>query len=359
MDASLVDALTCCPACKQHVLLSNMYCPYCNAAADTTSAFLSFRRPDGSAGMIDQLTTAYLRSPHSEPNQTDLDKLISTTSRVQIMEMVFLDNRGTFQPRLEFAKANDLSMLWKCLAIQPTSWHLMMIGEVCIEFYNLEERLARIEIVGTNLLRWSERWKTDARLTNPILLAEFLQSQGFGRLREDMDLDVEQERKSNAQHAAWLATWETATPPGLSPLVEDLSNEIYSSKPIALPRALAVLAEQYASRDEQILALFAWYGHGSGPWSGYPCSEAAPEVMLQTFSADELHRAMESQTLSAQHLEGVARFMSRWVPKQHERARRQLIDEVRSSRIRDIVLAHVQSSGNASKIEEIVRAIAR
>jgi hypothetical protein len=100
------------------------------------------------------------------------------------MELVFQDNRGTFQPRLEIINAQDLSMLWKCLAIEPTDGHQMMIGERCIEFYNVEQRIARIEIVGANLLRWSERWKTDAQLTNPILLAEFFQSRGLGGARE-------------------------------------------------------------------------------------------------------------------------------------------------------------------------------
>lgn len=148
-----------------------------------------------------------------------------------------------------------------------------------------------------------------------------------------------------------------AIPPGLASLVEDLANEIYASEPKALPRALAILAQQYASRDERILSLLAWYGHGSGPWSGYPSSEAAPEVMLQSFSAGELLRALESQALSSQHLEGIARFLSRWVPEQRKGARRQLIDEFRNSRIRDQVLAYVQSIGNASKIEAVFRTL--
>src|SRR5262249_6326847 len=139
MDDSLGDAFTSCPACQQDVLLTQICCPYCNASADTTSAFLSFRRRDGSAGMIDQLTAAYLRSQHPEPNQLDLDKLISTTSRVQIMEMIFQDNIGKLQPALELTKADELSMLWKCLVINPTSWHLLMIGECCVDFYDVDK----------------------------------------------------------------------------------------------------------------------------------------------------------------------------------------------------------------------------
>lgn len=202
MDGSLMDAFTGCPACKKDVLLTDTHCPHCNAPADTTSAILSFRRQDGSAGMIDQLTAAFLRSSSSEPDQADLDKLFARTSCVRIMEMVFQDNIGSFQPRLELTKADDLSMLWKCLAIEPTSWHLMMIGEFCIEFCDVDEPVARIEIVGTNILRWSERWKTDAQLTNPKGLAEFLQSQGFARLRDVLDRDLEQQRKRSALHAA-------------------------------------------------------------------------------------------------------------------------------------------------------------
>jgi hypothetical protein len=355
MQALFGGALTPCPACKQDVLLTDIHCPHCDAAADTTSSFLSFKRPDGSAGMIDQLTVAYLRSQHSQPAQTDLDQLFATTARIQFMEMVFEDRTGRFQPRLEFTKTDDLSALRRCLVIEASTGHAMMMGEFCFEFYHLDGLVARIEIVGTGLLRWSDRWKNDAYLTDPLILAEFLKSHGFAKLRETIDRDAEAEIEIIAAHAAWVATWEPAIPAGLAPLIVELSEEIYAPEPQARPRALALLAAQYPSVDEQILALFAWYGHGSGPWSGFPSSEVAPESMLESFAVEQLVHALESQNLSRQHLEGAARFVSRWVSKPSQRVHRELINRFRTSRMRHQILSYVQSTEDSSKIEAITR----
>ena len=145
--------------------------------------------------IIDQLTVAYLRSQHSPPVQADLDRLFATTTRIQIMEMVYDGRTGRFQPRLEFTKTDDLSALRKCLAIKASTGHVMMMGELCLEFYQLRTLVARVDIVGTGILRWSDKWKNDAYLTDPIILAEFLKSHGFAKLQESIDRDAEQRAK--------------------------------------------------------------------------------------------------------------------------------------------------------------------
>lgn len=184
MEASFAEALTACPSCKQDVLLTENQCPHCDAPADTTSVFLGFRRPDGSAGMVDQMTVAYLRSQNSQPSQSDLDALFARATWLQVMEMVFEGRTGSYRPRLKFTNADDLSALRKCLTVESSTGHLMMIGDVCLEFYQQEELVARVEVVGNCVLRWSDRWKNDAYLTTPIIFADFLRAHGFPRLRE-------------------------------------------------------------------------------------------------------------------------------------------------------------------------------
>jgi hypothetical protein len=237
--------------------------------------------------------------------------------------------------------------------------HLMTFGDVYLDFYDVDKRVARIEIVRASLLRWPERWKSDAVLVDATGLADFLHSRRFGRLREIIDQDLARAKELREQHAAWTATWEPAIPPGLAPLIDGLEGDKYSPEPKALPSALAILERQYESRDEQVLALLAWYGHGNGPWSGYPSVETAPEVMLQTFSPDELVHAIERRPLSAQHLEGIARFVARWVPvksKQNRRRLKDLIDKIRESSVCDQIHAHVQSGRDPSKTEQLRRA---
>jgi hypothetical protein len=359
MPPSFADAVTRCPACKQDVPLSARRCSHCNAPADTSSAFLGFRHPDGSAGMVDQLTLAYLRSPHSSPSQTDLDQLFANTTRVEIMELVFEHNVGSFKPRLEFTSRDDLSALRRRLEIdaRPTG-HLMTIGDVILAFYQAGHLVARVEIVGYALLRWPDRWKDDGALADPNLLADFLESRGFAKLRQSIDQRAKQTVALAAAHAAWLATWETATPAGLAPLTEDLSREIHAPVSKTRERAMALLAAHYPSIDHQILALLAWYGHGCGPWSGHPVLECAPESLLECFSAEQLVHALENHTLSRQHLEGAARFISRWVPEPGRKVQKNLIDRFRKSAARQQVLNYIQASKDPVKVQAMARILA-
>jgi hypothetical protein len=309
--------------------------------------------------MVDQLTVAYLRSQHAQPSKADLDQLIAKTTRVQIMEMVFDGHTGRFQPRLEFTSRDDLSGLGVCLAIEEnSSGHLMMIGELLLEFYHVGLLIARVEIVGTGLLRWPDRWKEDAPLTDPIILADFLKSRGYAKLRESIDRDEIEASARIAADAAWLATWEPAIPAGLGPLVDELLHEIYAEEPRTRPRAMALLKAQYPSDDKQILALFAWLGHGSGPWSGFPWSEAVPEFLLECFATADLLHALENQALSRQHLEGAARFISRWVSKPHRQVHQDLVNRFRISPIRQPILEYVQSTGDPSRITAVARILA-
>jgi hypothetical protein len=272
------------------------------------------------------------------------------------MELEFQGRVGTFQPRLEFKNHDDLSALRGCLNIKASGAHLMMMAQRSLVFYQKDDVVARIEIVASSLLRWADRWNSDAHLKNANILANFLKSRGCASLRENIDRDAEQRKRRQAEDAAWLATWEAAMPSGLAELVEDLCQERYAPEKKALPRALAVLAAQYRSVDEQVLSLLAWYGHSCGPWSGCPVSELAPECILEAFTAAELLHALESQELSSQHPEGAARFVSRWVPKPR-RAHLRVLDQFQDSRVRPQIQAHVQSTQDSSKIEAVRRAI--
>src|SRR5262245_58669888 len=120
MQDSFASAVTSCPSCKQDVLLTDEHCSHCGSSADKTSSFVSFRRPDGSGGIVDQITIAYLRSKQSEPVQSDLDELFAKVTRVELMDMVFEGGIGRFQPRLGFATCDDLSALQQYLTINAT-----------------------------------------------------------------------------------------------------------------------------------------------------------------------------------------------------------------------------------------------
>jgi hypothetical protein len=161
-------------------------CPLCGAMPDAKSSFVSFRRPDGSAGMIDQPTLSYLRSPNPEPSQSDLEELFRRTSHVQIMELEFQGQKGLFQPKIALHEREKIDGLQNALTIQNAGGHLMTFGHVRFDLYANSDLIAHLQVVRPSVLRWSDRWNSDAVIMNPGALAEFLKSQGFPRLYNDL-----------------------------------------------------------------------------------------------------------------------------------------------------------------------------
>jgi hypothetical protein len=294
----------------------------CGEPADGQRAFVSFRRADGSKGMVDQQTLAFLRSPNGPAIQNDLDALFATATRVQYLETVWQDRTGSFQPRLVFSDAGTLADLRNAMAIREGfDGHLMSIGECRMDFFAGDECVAKIEILGA-LLRWSKRWKSDAPLLDPGALASMLKANGRPNLSEMFEREKPGELERQTAHEKWIATWQPAIPPGLEPFIEALSQETYSPEPGNRPTALEILAAQFPLIDEQIRKLFACFGHCNGPWSGCPMVEMAPAFLLQSFTTDQLLHALRSQDLSHQHLQGAARFLCRWARKEEAESKK-------------------------------------
>jgi hypothetical protein len=62
--------------------------------------------------------------------------------------------------------------------------------------------------------------------------------------------------------------------------------------------------------------LYAWFGSGQGPWSGFPSYETVAERLLLDFQTETLIAAAEAAR-TAQQLEGAARLFAGWEFSQH------------------------------------------
>lgn len=111
-----------------------------------------------------------------------------------------------------------------------------------------------------------------------------------------------------------------------------MQREAYSRWREAMPRALSAfpslddpfigadviarmgiaLAQEHRKSTEHILALYAWYGSGAGPWSGFPAYESVAEELLMTHSTEELLAPLGSEKLSEAQVEGAARLFGGW-----------------------------------------------
>src|SRR5579872_3379276 len=75
---------------------------------------------------------------------------------------------------------------------------------------------------------------------------------------------------------------------------------------------LRALEAAYPDAQRRVLALLEWYGHGAGPWSGYPIYEGVPEALLLTMPVELLVQTAESRNLTLPQTEGTARLFGGW-----------------------------------------------
>jgi hypothetical protein len=92
------------------------------------------------------------------------------------------------------------------------------------------------------------------------------------------------------------SVWERATPRHLP------------TPDVAILRP--ALAKEFPNARQRIHFLFALFGSGAGPWSGYPSYEQAAEFLLEDFSNDDLVAAALTEGLTTEQLEGASRFFS-------------------------------------------------
>lgn len=346
MDASLIDAVTPCPRCRREVALKLTACPHCAEAADSSSPFLPFRYVSGGQGVIDQQTVAFLRSNAPQPAQSILDELVDRSTRVRISELVIHGNRGIFEPILEISAPEDRAALRSALRIEASEGHLMSFEDRRLEFFAGEHSLATLGLIGAYVLRWSNCWKTDAHLLDSDAIAEFFADRGCPELREELRRDRELDDGQAREAEQWQTSWNASMPSGLADLVQSLSEETEVPDAPSRRRALQILADCYPTTEARILALLAWFGHGLGRWSGFPSEECAPESLLETFDDADVLAAASHGGLSAQQLEGAARFFCRWIPPAKRRRHRLEIPRD----LRQRLWAHVQRSGEVDKV---------
>jgi hypothetical protein len=73
-----------------------------------------------------------------------------------------------------------------------------------------------------------------------------------------------------------------------------------------------VLGEAYPAAQEQVLALFGWFGSGAGPWSGFPSYESVPERLLLFHSTLLLVETLKAATPTDRQWIGAARYFAGW-----------------------------------------------
>lgn len=257
------------------------------------------------------------------PEPDDLLELCQQTTLVQVCQLEPPeDNPRTLRPRVvsEFRDPRQLEELAHWLSIHPVdssnAAHCMCLGNVYLQFEPLGEK---ISLHHGKSIRW-RRWRWDAPLVDGWGLARYLDQLGYpgllDEMRQNQDLRHQQVRSSQR----WLA----ACPDCLVQFALDP----FPTRP--LEELMSRLRRFFPHPLRQALRLFAWFGSGAGPWSGYPSYESIAEELLAALPDSVLIQATAAANQPDQ-LRGAARF---WAGRNQRNRTHRLPSELRQRLLR-------------------------
>ena len=266
--------------------------------------------------LTDRLFRKYLASTAPPPAQKHLDTILSTANRVQISARGhnFEPELG-INPLLEMSDAREIDTLKAAMRIDETRpfGHCMCVGDLGLRFFAGDTLLAHIGLHHGVAIRY-EGWKDDAPLWDGASLLEWLARHGIEKPLREWQETQERAEKSRADWKNWLE----AVPEALRPLENELAGKWAVHDWDTLRDGLLAAFPEPAERAG---ILFAWFGNGSGPWSGFPSYESVPEHFLSEIEPQYLQKALESALMTPVHWRGAARYFSSWDAKGARRKR--------------------------------------
>lgn len=258
-------------------------------------------------GMMDRTTAALLQSKLPNPSQYTLDAMLADVSRVKVFDRGMINDKPLETTELlDVTDPQTVARLCECLKIveDPRSFgHCMCYGDLTMEFYAVQKRLAVIGFHHGISIRWNA-WKWDAKLQDPQCHLKWLADQGItAPLSEFREA---QQQQYEAQQA-WNR-WVSAMPNCLKELPPEIWKNMVKEHDLKL--ATDALASAYPIVTDRLLTLFRWFGSGKGSWSGYPAYEMLAEQILLQYSVTDLVTALENAPLTEVELEGAARLFA-------------------------------------------------
>lgn len=265
----------------------------------------SITRPDGSKVLLDDTMVSYVESTAPQPTQASLAHVLGATVRVQVFRGGSSDGAPHGSEVLATTEdAHSLEELRHSLQIRDGGrGHCMCHGDPSLVLSDARgHTLAVLGIHHGIAIRWRE-WRDDAELSDGQRLLQWLLA--LGVLYPMQELERSRRRRLESQGHA--ERWRAAIPPPLAAHpVFDL-NVAFNPAPLA-----SVLEDAFPDQRERALVLLEWFGHGAGPWSGFPSYERLPEKLLLALPIDSLLDALHSENLTTAQLEGAARLFAGW-----------------------------------------------
>ena len=233
-----------------------------------------------------------------------LDNAIAKADR-----LVVLGDPFEGQPLLyESTDRKEIDLLGQALKVeQPKrSFFCGCAGTESMIFYRGEKVLTRVSNHHGVSIRCN-LWDSDATLVKPELMVRWFEDRGMFGPRQEVNENASTKEESKKSWARWVG----AVPKGLENIWDrDLD---FLGRPQSLTPQTTALKEAIPNARERLQALYAWFGSGAGPWSGYPGYEVVAEQILLTYNTGELVEAAQSPGMTTPaHWEGAARLFGGW-----------------------------------------------
>lgn len=223
---------------------------------------------------------------------------------------VFYENQVAHNEQQIYVSTNpkDIEALKNSISIDRPKerYFCVCLPTTVIRLFGENKEIGEIYLYPGTTVRFTN-WPSDAEISNTGKWFEWLDRRGITAPREAFDQGVAEARKNRAAEERWMK----AMPGSLVPLWPSVSKE----KPIGERETASfdsALSKQFPDKQTRILVLMAWFGNGTGPWSGFPVYESVPEQMLLKYSTPELVAAISSRALNEDEAEGAARLFAGW-----------------------------------------------
>jgi hypothetical protein len=275
--------------------------------------------------------------PGRMPTQADLDSVIGAATSVAVRAV--LSSGGV---QYETDDPSELASLRDALRIEGAMGHCMCPGTLAFIFRRDGEDLGTVTLHHGESLRWDPFFQNAPLVVHDPIL-DWLSARGFPGVRQQYDAD----RRREEADAEAAARWRAAMPSALESLWPSMCEPW-----LEWPEVADVMSREYPDPVERAQLLLEWFGHGEGPWSGYPSYESVPEWCLLEMPLDVLLEAARSEPQTGSLREGAARLFAGWhFRKQRARDLRRIPRDLKV-----LLLEHTLRSTDEDKLARARRA---
>lgn len=245
-----------------------------------------------------------------EYRPVDLAQLNQVFEQADRLEVLSLSPAGDEWRIYQTSDPKDVAQLKAALRLDPEGggFRDMCAGQPAIRLYKEGKSIARLSFHHGSAIRF-DQWDSDVPITDPEPLLRWFDERGISGPRKE----VEESRAQAAKDEEAEKRWVDAMPESLRPFWEAMRNESgLGAEEVDPTKLREALTKALPGQEQQLGALFEWFGSGAGPWSGFPAYEGAAEEILLTYSTPELLAVAEREGLTESQLEGAARLFGGW-----------------------------------------------